>query len=326
MHMDTSRSAELASPPLARKIVAAVLARFNQARLGFPRRILIGAGGIGDDLLCTAVFHELKKRREGRMGMMSANASLFENNPDVDFVFAPRSPAIARILQHGLPVTPLSYSAYDPVQDRDEPLKEHVLATLCRKAGITGEVELRPWLHLRPEELAAGRHFERQIAIQSSALGSPHPMKNKDWSPGKFQSLARRLREAASLVQLGSPSDPPLEGALDLRGKTSLRGSAAVLANSLIFAGNVGLLMHLARAVDCRSVIVYGGRETPDLTGYPANANLTGPTPCSPCWLRNTCPYDLECMRMIKPESAWEAAQAQIARHGTPLETASAIL
>jgi len=35
--------------------------------------------------------------------------------------------------------------------------------------------------------------------------------------------------------------------------------------------------MHLARAVDCRAVIVYGGRERPEISGYICNKILSPP-------------------------------------------------
>jgi ADP-heptose:LPS heptosyltransferase len=287
----------------------------------------VGAGGIGDDLLCTTVIREFKKRHpDARLGMLTNNGSLFEGNPDVEFLVPYRSRLAGRFLYSGLPMTHLYYSAYDPIRDSDAPLSEHLLITICRMAGITGPVELKPWFHLSPAELAAGRRFEKQIVIQSSSLGSPSPMKNKAWYPERFQAVASGLCTQASLIQLGAPTDPLLEGALDLRGKTTFRESAAILANSLLFVGGVGFLMHLARAVDCRSAIVYGGRETPQLTGYSANANLTGPTPCSPCWLRNDCDFNHECMNMISAATVLETALEQIARHGSPLQIDTALL
>ena len=70
-----------------------------------------------------------------------------------------------------------------------------------------------------------------------------------------------------------------------------------------------------------RKAIVYGGRETSDKTGYIANKNLVGATPCSPCWEENKCDYDRECMKMISVEAVAGAALEQIDRHGSPLET-----
>ncbi|HWB61284.1 MAG TPA: glycosyltransferase family 9 protein [Chthoniobacteraceae bacterium] len=303
-----------------------ILGCLNRARLGFPSRIFAGAGGIGDDLLCTAVLHEIKKRKRGRLGMMTVRPELFEGNPDVDIAIVPDGRRSRRIFFHGLPVTQLAYSAYDTALDRDAPLDEHVLVKICRLAGIRGEIELRPWFFLSPAERAAGKLHERQIVIQSSALAAPYPMKNKEWYIDRFQWVADQLAGQGTLVQIGSAPDPLIHGARDLRGKTSLRESAAILANALVFIGLETFLMHLARAVECRSVIIYGGRLLPRQIGYSANANLTGPTPCSPCWLRNDCPYDRACMNMITAESALEAAQKQLGLHGAPLETEMAVI
>ena len=288
------------------------LAQFNNFRLGFPQYVYHGAGGIGDDLLCTCIFRELKKRSAKNIVIRSAYPDIFQHNKDVTKVVSKKFPVFAGAMIHGLNLFQLTYYF---------PLKEHFLSSMCRMAGITGEVMLRPYLFLQPDELAAGRFFDRQIVIQSAGIGSTRPMKNKEWFPERFQEVTRQLQSKASLIQLGTPLDPPLKGALDLRGKTSFREAAAILANSLIFVGQVGFLMHLARAVDCRSVIIYGGREAPEMTGYIANNNLVGITPCAPCWEENKCDHDRECMKMISSDVVVNAAIEQIARHGSPLKT-----
>ncbi len=299
------------------QIAGKPLAYFNQIRLGFPQRVYHGGGGIGDDLLCTAVFRELKTRGETRIIMRTFYHDIFIGNPDVDKLIRKKIPLLAPALIHGLNLFQLTYVV---------PLKEHFLASMCRLAGITGEVALRPYLFLRPDELAGGRLFDRQIVFQSAGVGSTTPMRNKEWYPERFQAVADQLQGRAKLIQLGTPMDPPLRGALDLRGKTTLRQAAAILANSLVFVGQVGFLMHLARSVDCRSTIVYGGRETPETTGYITNKNLIGSMPCSPCWELDKCDYDRECMKMISVEAVVNGALEQIARHGSPLELKVVIL
>ena len=57
--------------------------------------------------------------------------------------------------------------------------------------------------------------------------------------------------------------------------------------------------MHLARAVDCPSVIIFGGKEKPEESGYICNENLYTALECSPCWKMNTCDYERRCMDMI---------------------------
>jgi hypothetical protein len=78
--------------------------------------------------------------------------------------------------------------------------------------------------------------------------------------------------------------------------------------------------------VDCRSVIVYGGREKPAQTGYVANKNLYSQVRCAPCWLRNPCDFDRKCMDMITSKQVIAATAEQISKYGTLLELQTANL
>lgn len=276
--------------------------------------------------MCTTVFRELRKRGKRGIAIATRHPGLFQKNPDVDRILRQRDTRTNRWGRAGLPILTLAHSGYDAARDADVPPNEHVLIRLCRLAGVTGPVELRPYIFLTAAELAAGRLAENQVAIQSTGLATPHAMLNREWYPQRFQELCAQLRSDVRVVQVGSASDVKLEGAIDLRGKTSLRQTAAVLANSLVFIGLVGFVMHLARAVDCRSVIIYGGREKPSLTGYVANKNLYQQVRCAPCWLRNACEFNRKCMDMIPVEQVMAATADQIARYGTLLDVQTAVL
>ena len=311
-------------------IVGRVIAPFagvvNRVRHGFPSRFFQGTGRIGDDLMCSVVFRELRKRSKRSIAMATQHPCLFEKNPDVEKVIRVSDARLNRWGRAGLPLVELAHSGYDAARDADVPPDEHVLIRMCRLARLTGPVELRPYIFLTPAELAAGKLAENQVAIQSTGLAAPFAMQNREWYPQRFQELCAELRSDVRVVQLGSPGDVKLEGAIDLRGRTNLRQSAAVLANSLVFIGLCGFLMHLARAVDCRSVIIYGGREHPKITGYVANKNLYTQVRCAPCWLRNACEFNRKCMDMISVEQVVAAAADQISRYGTLLEVQTAVL
>lgn len=298
----------------------------NRVRHGFPSRLFQGAGRLGDDLMCSVVFRELRKRSKRSIAMVTRHPGLFEKNPDVDKVIRQTDARLNRWGRAGLPVRVMAHSGYDAARDADVPPDEHVMIRICRLAGIKGPVELRPYIFLTPAELAAGKHAENQVAIQSTTIASPLAMMNREWYPQRFQELCAELRSDVRVVQIGSPSDMKLEGAVDLRGQTSLRQTAAVLANSLVFVGLVGFNMHLARAVDCRSVIIYGGREKPAITGYVANKNLYTQVRCAPCWVRNACEFNRKCMDMITVEQVIAATADQISRYGTLLEVQTANL
>lgn len=159
-----------------------------------------------------------------------------------------------------------------------------------------------------------------QAAIHSSGLAAKFPMHNKEWQTAKFQAIVDSFSsQGIRFVQLGSPGDPLLADTVDLRGKLSLRESAAVLSQSAVFVGLVGGLMHMARAVDCRSVIIYGGREHPWQSGYIANENIAWQGECAPCWRYSQCDFERRCMGEITAAEVEAAVQRQLLRVGTPL-------
>jgi hypothetical protein len=61
-------------------------------------------------------------------------------------------------------------------------------------------------------------------------------------------------------------------------------------------------------------VVIYGVFITPLESGYEQNINLFTKLPCSPCWLREPCPYDKECMKQITVDeirsAVWKIVKA----------------
>jgi hypothetical protein len=277
---------------------------------GLPDIGLYFNGGMGDDVMCSAVARELRKRGTKTIWQFTSHAELFSGNSDV--VAMPADFRLRRLCKlFGVPCIELEYP---------HPPPRHIIATLCEAVGVRGAVELRPYVMLSEAERHAGRVVSRpQIAIQTASLAARFPMRNKLWPHERFQLVADALKDDFDLVQLGARSDPLLDHVLDLRDRTTLREAAAILSASQVFLGLVSGLMHLARAVECRSVIVYGGREHPSQSGYSANENLYWSGACAPCWLRNDCAFDRVCMTEILPEQVVAAVRRQADRHGTPL-------
>jgi ADP-heptose:LPS heptosyltransferase len=288
-------------------------------RRGRPDRIIHFGIGPGDDLLCTAVIREMKKRGHKKIWMMSQNPELFEHNGDVDQVI----PIDYRFRDYawvwGKKWHVLEYARLHAAEDRSEPPQRHILAELCGRMDVRGDVALRPYFHLTGPERTAADWARGMIAVQSSGLGGQMLMRNKQWYPERFQEVVGHFQNRLRFVQLGSATDPALAGATDLRGRTRMRESAAILANCRLFLGNVGFLMHLARAVECPALIVYGGREAPWQSGYGCNLNLYSAVPCAPCWLWNKCDYDRRCMDQISAGQVIAGIEEMLARPRNPL-------
>ena len=301
------------------KLVQIVHSTSIIARHGHPDLLLYYDGGIGDELLCTVVLRELRKRGKRNVWMRTHYPELFAGNTDADrFV-----PGIFGLkhwtkLLGGDAIYPM-YILIVKESDYYLPPPCHIITRMCQLVGIEGEITRRPYLHLTPEEKEQGKLTPRQIVIQSAGTTARFAHLNKQWYPERFQTVVDALKDRYNFIQVGSPHDPPLEGALDLRGKTTMRMTAALMSNALTFVGQVGFQMHLARSVDCRSVIIYGGKELPHQSGYSAFDNIVARVPCSPCWLESRCDYDRECMDRITPDQVIAAIEGQIWRYGEPL-------
>ena len=293
---------------------------------GRPHKLIYFGISPGDDLLCTAVLHELASRRRQKVWMMSNYPELFDGNASVARVV----PVESRYREYaglmGGTDQFVQYSEVRPELDMSVPPARHIIAELCASAKIAGEVALRPYFYLAEAEKKNGAWARGMIAIQSGGLAAKLPMRNKQWFPERFQEVVNHLKDDYKFVQLGSPSDSLLTGVEDLRGKTSIRETAAVLANCRLFIGTVGFLMHLARAAECPAVIVFGGREAPWQSGYGCNINLYSAVPCAPCWLWNRCDHNRVCMDNITARHVIQAIEQIVVRPRSPLEVERVVL
>lgn len=303
-----------AAPHRPRSVRALRFAR-NLVRWGLPARsLLFGPLSLGDDLLCTAVLREARRRGQP-FAMMTARPELFAGNADPARLLPVDDDYVAGLRRLGARVIQPYYVGRHPADaQRDLLPSRHIIAEMCALAGLHGEVALRPYLTLTDSEHAAGALFPRQVALHSTGLAAALPYDTKEWGADRFAAVARALAPHVKLIQLGSLRDPALPVDVDLRGKTTLRAAAAILAASSAFIGLEGFLTHLARAVDSPSVVLLGGRAPAEIFGYTANRNFTAFPSCAPCARRTGCPYDMACMTAVSPTEVADAALALLAR------------
>lgn len=299
--------------------LGATMARIGLAVGGRPPPDMLIFFGMapGDDLLCTAVLRELRRRGRENVWIASNYPEIFSGNGDVATVVPFDSPYRRYATIWRCDVRRLEYSRFSG--DQGESPRRHIIAELCARAGITGRITLKPTFALTEQEQAFGTFAENKVVIQSGGLSAIFPMRNKMWFPERFQGVVDELRRDIEFVQLGSAADPELSNVLDLRGKTSIRQSASILHHARAYIGTVGFLMHLARAVECPSVIVYGGREAPWQSGYTGNINLYNGLPCSPCWRWNSCDFERKCMTDITIAEVVRAMRSLLSTSRGPL-------
>jgi hypothetical protein len=301
---------------------------FVTAHMPLPTVLLYFGFAPGDDLLCTAVLRELRKRGKAGLLMVSDHQELFAGNRDPSYV----RPLWARHYRDGSTVSicqrfvriwggQFTRPEYAPiaVEDRRKVPPRHIIAEMCARVGIIGPVAIRPYLELNDKEKLSAAWASGQIVIQSSGMAARHPMLNKQWYQERFQGVVDALEGEVDFIQLGAATDPALQRVNDLRGATSIRDAAAILNRARLYVGTVGFLMHLARAVECPSVIVFGGREAPWQSGSVCNLNLYSAVPCAPCWRANTCEFDRRCMSNISVADVVSAIRQMLEMPRNPL-------
>jgi ADP-heptose:LPS heptosyltransferase len=291
-----------------------------------PTRAFHFGGGLGDHLLCSAIFHELHKRGITNCWMLSHYPELFEDNPYSLKVVEDDWRTLKLLDKIGRPSTLLFYGEWIGDSDKIKPPKKHILEEMFIKTGISGEVALCPYWHANTDRNNLALKFqEKYVCVQCTSPDSSTPMKNKCWSADRMQNVIQELGKSYEIVQLGTDKEPLLNNVLDGRSLT-IKESANLLAHAEFFIGQVGFLMHLARAVETRSVIIYGGREKAWQSGYPCNENIETNPECSPCWQNNRCDFGRTCMEEIEAVDVINAIHRLENRIPHPLETVQANL
>jgi ADP-heptose:LPS heptosyltransferase len=154
-----------------------------------------------------------------------------------------------------------------------------------------GPVELRCEFRVSESERAFAGAFRRAIgetsklcAIHADSTGWP----GRDWPFERFAEVSTRLRKAGwSVVFVGSQTLPGAAlglGVTDLTGQTNIGQLAAVLEDAQMFIGIDSFPMHLAQAVGCPVVGIFG-MTSPEyvLCDGPAPHAAAKASPSIPC-------------------------------------------
>ncbi|MFZ6010305.1 MAG: glycosyltransferase family 9 protein [Bacteroidota bacterium] len=174
--------------------------------------------------------------------------------------------------------------------------------------------EFKPHIYFTAEEEQFGTSFvqnlRKTIAIHVTSTTS----KNHMWPIEKWNDLVSAMPDY-TFIQLGTASEPQVNGVIDLRGKTTLRQSLNILKHADCFVGIEAFFNHAAHAVDTPAVIIFGDAD-PAMWNYQGNRVVTKSLECSPCdaiLLGGDCPYQQKCMTLIDIAEVKTAILARLA-------------
>jgi hypothetical protein len=171
--------------------------------------------------------------------------------------------------------------------------------------------EFRGDIHLGEEEKIwmsqVQEITEERIPFWIVNAGGKKDFSIKWWHSARYQRVIDHFRKKILFVQIGEAHDfhhhPPLDGVLDLRGKTDPRQLVRLVHHAEGILCPVTLVMHLAAAVETRPgqprnracVVIAGGREPSQWEAYPHHQFIhrNGAFLCCDnggCWKSRTVP------------------------------------
>lgn len=278
---------------------------------------IISSGGLGDVLLSTPTFEALKEKYRGCKIIVvcrkKRDRDVYRNNPYID---ALRDPSAFRYpvsyLFYRLKWTKYSMFYYGNVSPGLF-YKKNAAEIIGEMFGVTiSDSKIKIYLTKKEESKAISQldGYKNPIILHTTAACS----KNKNWTLEKWEKLVRDMPEY-TFIQLGLSKEEKVEGAVDMRGRTSFRESMALIRSARGFVGVDSSLAHVTAAFDIPGVVLFGP-TTPLIWGHPNNINLYKGFSCSPCidlLSGSPCPYGKPCMTNISTEEVRQALLSQLA-------------
>lgn len=244
----------------------------------------------GDVLVMTAAIHSLHQAHPGEFLTAvdtTANA-LYEHNPDVT--------PLAKMQEQGAVET---IGMHYPLINQCNQRAVHFMQGYCDYLADVLKIPVplltnKPMIYLSREE----KEWIPQVKEKPYWLivcGRKEDYTAKYAGAAKFQKIVDLLRGEVQIVQVGEKGHhhPPLDGVIDLVGKTDLRQLVRLTYHASGVVCGVTLLHHLAAALEKPSVVLMGGREPVVWNSYPKCQLLhtMGMLDCcrgSSCWKSRT--------------------------------------
>jgi len=263
---------------------------------------IITWGGAGDVLLLTPVLKTLKEEFYNCKIIIYGSSSameIYKNNPYIDrlttFSFY-KNPVFA--VQYFFKLTkfyrtnfqwiPLSY-----IYNVSVP---YIIADIFNVTLKDKKVQV--YLTAKEEQRARNflNQYKNSVIIHVTSKCSVNHM----WQHKKWDQLVAEMPDY-TFIQVGLESEQAVKGAIDLRGKTSMREAMALIKYTNYFVGIESFFAHVTNAFDTPGVVMFGD-SSPVFWGHDNNINLYKSLPCSPCYDLlggKKCPYGNECMSLI---------------------------
>jgi ADP-heptose:LPS heptosyltransferase len=252
---------------------------------------------LGDVVVCSAAIRDLHKAHPGKFitGYTGSCDQVFQHNPYIQ-----NEPDAEEIK--------LEYPAIHKSNQRPrhfiEAYHEFLSSTLGVEIPVT---EFKGDIHLTEDEKKWISQVHEILKFDAPfwiiVSGGKFDFTCKWWGHHNYQKVVDEMRDKVLFVHVGEKNHhhPPLNGVIDLRGKTNVRQLIRLVHHSQGIVCPVTSLMHLAAAVPAKKgnptnracIVVAGGREPVSWEQYPSHQfmHTIGMLPCCQtggCWKSRT--------------------------------------
>lgn len=200
-------------------------------------------------------------------------------------------------------------------------IQGHAVDRYLEVANYLGLADGRPQFNLALNNNSGGKGKGQKKLVTISPFAR---WKSKRWPREMFAQVAQMIMEndLAQVIFMGGQeerremdeiaglmSQPPV----DLVGSTDLKEMARVLSDSDLLLCNDSGPMHLAAAVGCKVVALFGP-TCPERTGPYGDTHqvLRNCVDCSPCF-RRECKSDFSCLTGIRVEAVYQSIVSALA-------------
>ena len=169
----------------------------------------------------------------------------------------------------------------------------HMITRMSERLGLSGQISISIPLTVKGEKPFSHEY----VCVMCGGM-----QKYKEISPTLMNDVVDwLLSKNVKVVQLGSKRDLKLNGVIDARGG-SLGNALLILKHANFFVGGTGGLVHMARSVNCNSLVLQTRGEPVSMSFYVNNKYIYPVDACRICEknLRDPqhqrCYYEYKCV------------------------------
>jgi ADP-heptose:LPS heptosyltransferase len=154
---------------------------------------------------------------------------------------------------------------------------------------------------LEDEMLSFSKKYYSKSKLIITINPTSNCSKNEEWDIEKWGSLIKEFPKY-EFIQIGLSNEEYIPGAIDFRGKFSLRETFIAVKNSILYLGVDSFFGHVSSALDVNSIILFGD-SSPEIYSHDNSTVIYKNLECSPCYellKGRNCPYNKKCMSSIQ--------------------------